>query len=228
MCIATLNKLKAQTIERTFEGYWARTSWSYEFKQDGSYIRTSSGHFGSPIFKGEYSITSDTLIILNGHKESSGTLNSKHLIVSDTFLIDLTNFYDYLSSTRTSYYNSKKRYDILSKPNMDSMVTIELVEFKKKVQESTKLLETKKVRELSDEQNIQIIRLTNTLRMNQNSLIRKEEYKEFEELIVRSNYANKISTSYDWIQNRGMGFYFQKLQIELGGTPHLWSVYVIK
>jgi hypothetical protein len=32
---------------------------------------------------------------------------------------------------------------------------------------------------------------------------------------------------YDWIPNRGMGYYFQRLQIELLGTPHSYSMYTI-
>ena len=47
--------------------------------------------------------------------------------------------------------------------------------------------------------------------------------------ILRFNAEKEISFYFfDRIPSRGMGFYFQKLQVELGGTPHLFSKFTIK
>jgi len=53
-------------------------------------------------------------------------------------------------------------------------------------------------------------------------------YSDFIKLTQDKNYEKEFSTYYDWIANRGVGFYFQKLQVELGGTPHLYIRYTIK
>lgn len=228
LLLSQLSQIKAQTIDETFKGQWAMTSWTFEFKKDGTFNRTSSGHFGNPTFTGDYKLNVDTIIILNGYEESSGTLNPKYLIENDSTIIDLTNFYDYSSTAKNWGHISKKRYDILPKPNMDSIIRINSDDFYNRVKTSLELLRTKRLIGLSDQNNIEIIRITNTLWMSQDSSYKKGIYKEFTDEISKTNYEKEISTFYDWIPNRGMGFYFQKLQVELGGTPHLWSRYVIK
>ena len=228
LLVSQLNQVNAQTIDKTYRGQWAMTSWTFEFKNDGTYKRTSSGHYGNPTFTGDYVLNSDTINILNGYEESSGTLNPKYLIENDTIIIDLANFYDYSSTAKSWGHISKKRYDILPKPNMDSIIRVDAEDFSIRVKNSLELLKTKRLIELSDQNNIEIIRITNTLWMSQDSIYKKGIYKEFSDEISKTNYEKEISTFYDWIPNRGMGFYFQKLQVELGGTPHLWSRYVIK
>ncbi|SFD24031.1 hypothetical protein SAMN05518672_1011206 [Chitinophaga sp. CF118] len=43
---------------------------------------------------------------------------------------------------------------------------------------------------------------------------------------LTSYYTKDIITVYkEWIPNRGMGFYFPKLQMELYGTPMLYAIY---
>ena len=46
--------------------------------------------------------------------------------------------------------------------------------------------------------------------------------------VKEKDYEKEITIYYDCIPNRGIGFYFQKLQVELGGSPHLYSKYSFK
>jgi hypothetical protein len=222
------NIVNGQTFDKTYSGQWAMTSWTYEFHKDGTYKRTSSGHFGSPVYTGTYSIKSDTIHIITGFENTSGTLNQYYLLDKDSMLIDLDNFYDYSPNQKDWQYISKKRYDILKKPNMDSKNVLTKKQFELKVNESTAILNNKRLAEIADEENIQIIRLINTIRMSQDSLHKTGIYADFIKAVEKTGYEKEIASFYDWIPNRGMGFYFQKLQVELGGTPHLYSRYTIE
>lgn len=143
-------------------------------------------------------------------------------------LIDLDHFYDYSPNHKDWQYVSKKRYDILKKPNMDSKNGLTKQQFELKVNESTTNLNDKRLSEISNEANSQIIRLINTTRMSQDSLRYAGIYSDFITAVEKTGYEKEIASFYDWIPNRGMGFYFQKLQVELGGTPHLYSIYTIE
>jgi hypothetical protein len=222
------NIVNGQYFDKTFSGQWARTSWTYEFHKDGTYKRTSSGHFGSPIYTGTYIIKSDTIHIITGFENTSGTLNEYYLLDKDSMLIDLDNFYDYSPNHSDWEHISKKRYDVLKKPNMDSKNVLTKKQFELKVNESTSILNNKRLIEITDKENIQIIRLINTILMSQDSLYKSGTYSDFIKAVERTSYEKEIASFYDWIENRGMGFYFQKLQVELGGTPHLYSRYIIE
>ncbi|ULQ57134.1 hypothetical protein KJS94_02845 [Flavihumibacter rivuli] len=222
------NIVNGQTFDKKFSGQWAMTSWTYEFHKDGTYKRTSSGHFGSPVYTGKYTIKSDTIHIITGFENTSGTLNEYYLLDKDSMLIDLDNFYDYSPNHKDWQYISKKRYDILKKPNMDSKNALTKKQFELKVNESTAILKKKRLAEITDEENFQIIRLINTIRMSQDSLHITGIYADFIKAVEKTGYEKEIASFYDWIPNRGMGFYFQKLQVELGGTPHPYSRYTIE
>ncbi|MFN6038617.1 MAG: hypothetical protein ACK452_09120 [Bacteroidota bacterium] len=146
----------------------------------------------------------------------------------DSMLIDLDNFYYYSPNHKDWQYLSKKRYDILKKPNMDSKNVLTKKQFELKVNESTTNLNKKRLAEISDEANIQIIRLINTIRMSQDSLHNTGIYSDFITAVEKTGYEKEIASFYDRIPNRGMGFYFQKLQVELGGTPRLYSIYMVE
>jgi hypothetical protein len=64
--------------------------------------------------------------------------------------------------------------------------------------------------------------------MSQETSFKSGIYSEFMKLVKEKDYEKDVSIYYDWIPNRGIGFYFQKLQIELGGTPRIFSRYTIK
>jgi hypothetical protein len=87
---------------------------------------------------------------------------------------------------------------------------------------------TRRIIEIHDSDHIKIIRLINTIHMSQDISLKSGIYAEFIKLIEDKDYEKEISIYYDRIPNRGMGFYFQKLQVELGGTPHVYSMYSIK
>jgi hypothetical protein len=222
------NIVNGQTFNKTFSGQWAMTSWTYVFHKDGTYKRTSSGHFGSPVYTGTYKIKSDTIHIITGFENTSWTLNEYYLLDKDSMLIDLDNFYDYSPNHKDWQYLSKKRYDFLKKPNMDSKNVLTKKQFELKVNESTTNLNKKRLAEISDEANIQIIRLINTIRMSQDSLHNTGIYSDFITAVEKTGYEKEIASFYDRIPNRGMGFYFQKLQVELGGTPRLYSIYMVE
>jgi len=218
-----------QSIDRTFSGWWARTSWTFEFKNDNTYKRTSNGHFGNTSYDGKYEMTGDTICLLTGSKQITGIERPKYLLDKDSFLIDLQLYYDYkIVGNDINFYNSKKRYDILKKPNMDSSIVITSEQFDTILQHCTYLLMTLKNIEIKDEDHIKIIRIINTINMSPDISLKSGIYTEFMKFVKDKDYEKEISTYYDWIPNRGMGFYFQKLQVELGGTPHLYSRYTIK
>ena len=106
---------------------------------------------------------------------------------------------------------------------MDSIIFIRKTEFDTCILNAISLLNSKNIMNFSDEQNIQIIRIINTLNMSADSSYNTGIYSEFLELILKKEYEKLVAIYYDWIPNRGMGFYFQKLQVELGGTPHYYS-----
>ncbi len=111
LLLTSFLKVNGQAIEKTYTGQWAMTFWKFEFHKDGTYRRTSSGHFGNPTFHGTYKIYNDTIELISGYDSSSGTLNKYYLISTyhGTFItvpqgriIDLTNLYE--------YYNNERNY----------------------------------------------------------------------------------------------------------------------
>lgn len=101
----------SQTIEKTFQGWWATTSWTFEFKADGSYKRISAGHYGNTTVSGSYRLNKDTVYLLTGYKGTHGTVNEKYLLDGDSILIDLNLRYDYklLTKSKQNFYNSQTR-----------------------------------------------------------------------------------------------------------------------
>ncbi len=230
LAILTLtNLVNGQTFDRTYQGWWATTSWTFEFRTDGTYKRISSGHYGNTNVTGKYKINKDTIQLLTGFAGTHRTVNEKYLIDNDSLIIDLELYYDYkLITIGTNFYNSKKRYDILKKPNMDSLIVVNMQQLNAIVEHCISLLKTARNIEIKDTDHIKIIRTINTINMDQDISFKNGIYADFLKLLKDKDYEKEISTYYDWIPNKGMGFYFQKLQVELGGTPHLYSRYTIK
>jgi hypothetical protein len=112
----------AQTIEKTFAGWWADTWWTFDFKKDGTYKRTSLGHYGNTEVKGNYKIYNDSVQLISGFRNTDGTVNEFYMLDRDSFLVDLTLLYDYkLTKDKNRLtYNSKKRYDLLKKASLKS------------------------------------------------------------------------------------------------------------
>ena len=228
LILTTSNFADGQTFDRTYQGWWASTIWTFEFKGDRAYRRISAGHYGNTTVTGTYKVIQDTIQLLTGFKGTHGTVNEKYLIDDDSLIIDLELNYDYKLATGSNFYNSKKRYDILKKPNMDSMVVVTKQQFDTIVTHCISLLTNYRNMQLKDEDHVKIIRLINTISMSQDDSFKTSIYSEFMKLTREKDYEKDVSIYYDWIPNRGMGFYFQKLQIELRGTPQIFSRYTIK
>jgi len=117
LILTSFLKVSGQTFDKTFTGQWAMTFWSFEFNKDGTYKRTSTGHYGNPTFQGTYKIYNDTIEIENGYDSSSGTLNKYYLISTyhskfmtkqQGRIIDLTNLYEYYDNDRNSISQKNK------------------------------------------------------------------------------------------------------------------------
>lgn len=109
--------------------------------------------------------------------------------------------------------------------NRDSSITISLSDFNKEIEYCIGVLKTKKLIDITDEQHIQIMYCLNTIFVRQ---FKGGHYAELQNLADTKNYSRDIITVYkDWELNRGMGYYFPKLKMELLGTPSLYAVYTV-
>lgn len=137
-----------------------------------------------------------------------------------TFLIILTSVYQ-------TWGQRNRMHEIQKvKINWDSTVTISKNQLDSIITKSTTLLKTKKLSEIGDQDHIDICRLYNTASMSYSS--DSLALTNFLELLTEKKYVQNITNVYpDWMPNRGMGFYFPKLQIELGGTPHIISCFTV-
>ena len=226
------NIVSGQTFDRIYQGWWATTKWTFEFNSNGTYKRISEGHYGFTTVTGNYKINGDTIQILTGFENTHGTVNEKYLIDNDSVIIDLKLLYEYKLGMRDSFVSSPKRYDILKKPNMDSLIIVTKQEFDLIIESCISILTTHRypIHITEKESHIAIIRAINTITFNFNrdSSFKSGIYTDFMKLIKDKDYEKEMATYYDWIESRGLGFYFQELQIELGGTPHLYSLYTIE
>lgn len=93
--------VSAQTFENTFVGEWGDTYWTFSFHQDGTYKRTSWGHYGNTTVEGSYITQADTVHLLSGFENTNGTVNEKYLLDKDSMLIDVDLRYDYSPISKT-------------------------------------------------------------------------------------------------------------------------------
>jgi len=109
----------------------------------------------------------------------------------------------------------------------DSSFTISSDGFDRQIESCIKLLQAKQLKEISDDQHIEIMMCLNTIFR---SRFQGGIYDEFEQVIAKKEYIKGVTKVYpDWSPNLGMGLYFPTLQMELGGTPGLYATYnVIK
>jgi hypothetical protein len=107
--------------------------------------------------------------------------------------------------------------------NLDSSIQISRSDFDQRINWVTHLLREKSLHEINDEQHIEIMKCLNTLMMRD---LDDARYDEFNQAVVDTKYVTDIVKVYpNWIPNRGMGFYFPNLQMELYGTPRLYAYY---
>lgn len=107
-----------------------------------------------------------------------------------------------------------------------SSKVISKVDFDTLVEKSIILLETKTLEEITDAQHIDIMMCLNTAGMQS---LKNEKYRKLELVSEQKGYAKNIIKRYPkWIPNRGMGFYFPKLNMEVYGTPRAYAIFEIK
>lgn len=119
------------------------------------------------------------------------------------------------------------------KLNRDSLKYISLVEFDQLVAQSIHLLETKELKEINDQQHIAIMMCLNTIMMASDSTLRRRFngglYLKLELVSDAKKYTRNITQVYTkWTFNRGMGYFFPDLQMELYGTPRLYAWYQVE
>ena len=64
--------------------------------------------------------------------------------------------------------------------------------------------------------------------MDRDELPATDSYDAFMQALEASHYEEEMPSLYDWTLSRGMGYYFYKLQVEWGGTPHFYSRFTIR
>lgn len=113
--------------------------------------------------------------------------------------------------------------------NLDSACSITQKQFETITIKYTRLLKTKKLSQISDNDNIEIIRLYNTTLKASERSLENILFAEFIIAFYTVNYDTEIIKLYpDYTESVGKGRYFTKLKIELGGLLHKRSFYVIK
>ena len=107
--------------------------------------------------------------------------------------------------------------------NRDSSLSITLKEFDKQIDDCISWFQTKQLSDISDGQHVQIMMCLNTIFMRH---FKGGHYEQLKQISEDKNYTRDIIKVYsEWVPNRGMGFYFPKLQMELYGTPMRYAIY---
>ena len=131
-----------------------------------------------------------------------------------------------LSAFGFSHNTFGQKDDTIKEINRDSSRSISKKDFDSLVDESTKLLESKNLDEISDTQHINIMLCLNTIFMRD---FENGRYEKLESVSEQKEYTKNITKRFpEWIPNRGMGFYFPKLPMELYGTPMLYAIFDVK
>jgi len=89
------NFLSAQNFDKNFYSFWGETFWEFHFLKNGTFTRTSVGHYGNTEVKGEYVLKSDTITILKGYKNTHGTISEKYAFDFESKMIDTKLLYEY-------------------------------------------------------------------------------------------------------------------------------------
>ena len=117
--------------------------------------------------------------------------------------------------------------------NLDSLKVITKVQFDRLVDTSISLLQTRKLSDIPDSGHINIMMCLNTIFMAYDTIQQKRfrtgRYAKLEQVAELKKYDREIIRVYpEWIPNRGMGFYFPKLRMELYGTPRLYAWFQVE
>lgn len=106
-------------------------------------------------------------------------------------------------------------------------------EFDKLIDTSIVLLKNKRLSEISDSEHIKIMMCLNTMFLAHDHYSGKPIYKggrydRLVDIIREKDYTGGITRVYQYSYNRGMGYYFPKLDMELYGTPHLYACFSVE
>jgi hypothetical protein len=113
--------------------------------------------------------------------------------------------------------------------NLDSACSITQKQFENITVKYTRLLKTKKLSQISDNDHTEIIRLYNTTLKASEKSLENILFAYFINAFYTANYETEIIKLYpDYTDSFGKGHYFTKLKIELGGLLHKRSFYTIK
>jgi hypothetical protein len=117
--------------------------------------------------------------------------------------------------------------------NRDSQRVISRPQFDQLVDTSTTLFNGHKLSEIPDSGHITIMMCLNPIFMAHDSAFKKKfiggRYENLEKMAAQKNYVRNIVKVYPkWVPNRGMGFYFPALQMELYGKPSLYACFYVK
>jgi hypothetical protein len=139
----------------------------------------------------------------------------------------LTIFLSLISSLSIAQLNS-------TASNRDSSKSISLSSFDSLVDRSIILLKSKELSEIADSDQITIMMCLNTIIFS----IKKpafddrftgDRYQGLIKISGKTDYLRNITKVYsDWIPNRGMGFYFPKLRMEVYGTPLPYAIFDVR
>jgi len=99
-----LNLSSQNLIFGEYYGYWAQTSWRFNFNKDSTFTRTSEGHYGYTKINGKFKIVKDTLLIIEGFKDTDGTISEYYLIDGDSCIIDIDGKYDYCNINKKAEF----------------------------------------------------------------------------------------------------------------------------
>ena len=130
------------------------------------------------------------------------------------------------SFTSCTNNESVQNHAVKQELNRDISPTISKKEFDALIDVSISLLKTKTLQAITDEEHIRIMLCLNTIFMRD---YKNGRYEKLRAIAEKKDYSTKIINHYpQWIPNRGMGFYFPKLKMELYGTPSPSAIFDVK
>jgi len=120
-----------------------------------------------------------------------------------------------------------------TKPENDVPQNITLRQFNIRVDRATRLLRTKKLSAISDNDHVNIMMCLNSIAFSELGNNKKGDinnrYKKLEAVAGRKKYAINIVKIYpDPVPNTGLGLYFPKLKMELYGIPAAYAIFDIR
>jgi len=131
------------------------------------------------------------------------------------------------------FHNNSKGQTNEGKIKTDSSKTITLSELNIRVDRAILLLKTKQLLEISDSDHINIMLCNNTIShyIDKNLEIRLigGRYRRFMKMMDKTNYVTEILKVYpNYMSNKGLGWYFPELKMELNGLPGDYAMFNIK